>query len=176
MRHRRQGRQLSRTASHRRAMLRNMVTSLFEHERITTTVPKAREARRVAEKLITRAKRGDLHARRQAASYLRSDAVVRKLFETIAPWYAERPGGYTRIVKLGNRQGDGGEIGILELVKTGELAEADIKARADRAEARAERRATRAREKAEAAAAAASAAGMPADDEDDDDEDDDKDK
>ena len=102
-------------------MLRNMVTSLFEHERITTTVPKAREARRVAERLITRAKRGDLHARRQVSSYLRDEKVAKKLFDDIAGWYTDRPGGYTRILKIGNRLGDGGEIGILELVKTGEL-------------------------------------------------------
>ena len=174
MRHRRQGKQLSRTASHRKAMLRNMVTSLFEHEAIKTTVPKAREARRVAEKLITKAKKGDLHSRRLAARYIRSDTVVKKLFEEIAPWYADRPGGYTRIIKIGNRLGDGGEIGRLELVKTGDALEADIKAREERAQARIERKEARARARAEAAAAAAPGAGMPVDDEEDEDEDDDK--
>ena len=149
MRHRRQGKQLSRTASHRRALLRNLVTQLFEHERIQTTIPKAREARRVAERLITSAKRGDLHARRRVAGYVRDEKVVRKLFETIAPWYAERPGGYTRILKLKNRLGDGGEVGILELVKTGELLKADREAMEDRVRRRAERKAERAQARAE---------------------------
>ena len=167
MRHRRTGRQLSRTASHRKAMLRNMVTSLFEHERITTTVPKAKEARRVAERMITFAKRGDLHARRQVARYIRDEKVVRKLFETIAPWYTERPGGYTRILKLGFRKGDGGETGILELVKTGDIKEADLKEREERAAKRAERRAERAKERAEAMA---EAEGVPLPEEEEKDE------
>ncbi len=154
MRHRCAGKQLSRTASHRKAMLRNMVTSLFEHERITTTVPKAREARRVAERMITFAKRGDLHARRHVAGYLRDDKIVQKLFDTIAPWYEDRQGGYTRILKLGFRLGDGGETGILELIKTGDVKDADLKKREERAARRAERRAERARERAEALAAA----------------------
>ena len=122
MRHRRQGKQLSRTASHRKAMLRNLVTSLFEHERVRTTVPKAREARRVAEKLITRAKRGDLHARRYVASYIRTDEVVKKLFDTIAPWYADRPGGYTRVLKAGFRFGDSAPMAVIELVDRDEDA------------------------------------------------------
>lgn len=170
MRHRRQGNKLSRTASHRRAMLRNMVTSLFEHERITTTVPKAREARRVAEKLITKAKRGDLHSRRLVASYVRDETVVKKLFDTIAPWYEDRPGGYTRIRKIGNRLGDGGEIGLLELVKTGELLEQDLKEQEERAQARIARKEGRARARAEAAAAQAGGAMPEADDDDEDDD------
>jgi large subunit ribosomal protein L17 len=131
-----------------------MVTSLFEHERITTTVPKAREARRVAERLITVAKRGDLHARRHVAGYVHDDMVVKKLFDTIAPWYENRPGGYTRIFKLGNRLGDGGEIGILELIKTGEQREADTKEREERARRRAERKAERVKARADAVEAA----------------------
>ena len=160
MRHRCQGKQLSRTASHRKALLRNLVTQLFEHERIRTTVPKARETRRVAERLITSAKRaaaaknGSLHARRRAAGYIRDEKIVRKLFDTIAPWYMDRPGGYTRILKLGNRLGDGGEVGILELVKTGELLAADLKAREEEAQRRVERKAERAKARADAEAEA----------------------
>src|SRR5512146_1435504 len=98
MRHRRDHKHLSRTASHRRALLRNLVTELFRHERIETSVSKAKEARRVAERMITFAKRGDLHARRQVASYLFDETVTKKLFDTIAPWYANPHGGYTRII------------------------------------------------------------------------------
>ncbi|MDY0349856.1 MAG: 50S ribosomal protein L17 [Desulfobulbaceae bacterium] len=116
MRHRKAGRKLGRTASHRKAMLRNMVTSLFEHERIVTTVPKAKEARRVAEKMITLAKRGGLHSRRQAYSYIQSKDVVAKLFDLISPQYADRQGGYTRIIRTGSRLGDAAPMAILELV------------------------------------------------------------
>src|SRR5262245_52894047 len=117
MRHNRKGRKLSRTNTHRRAMLRNMVTSLFEHERITTTVAKAKEARPVAEKLITTARRGDLAARRLISAFVRSEDVARKLMEDIGPRFATRPGGYTRIYRLGPRPGDAGQMGILELVE-----------------------------------------------------------
>lgn len=116
MRHRKAGRKLGRTAAHRKAMLRNMVTSLFEHERIVTTVPKAKEARRVADKMITLAKRGDLHARRQAHAYIQSKDVVAKLFDEIHEQYADRQGGYTRIIRTGIRQGDAAPMAILELV------------------------------------------------------------
>jgi large subunit ribosomal protein L17 len=97
-------------------LYRNLVTSLFKHERIQTTVPKAKEARIVAEKLITFAKRGDLHARRMAARKVNEPAVLQKLFEEIGPRYSERPGGYTRIMRLGPRKGDNAELAILELV------------------------------------------------------------
>jgi len=117
MRHNRKGRKLSRTNTHRRAMLRNMVTSLFEHERIETTIAKAKEARPVAEKLITTARRGDLAARRLISAYVRSEDVARKLMEDIGPRFATRPGGYTRIYRLGPRIGDAGQMGILELVE-----------------------------------------------------------
>jgi large subunit ribosomal protein L17 len=123
MRHRKAFRKLSRTREHRRALLRNLVTSLFIHERIETTVAKAKEARRVGERMITFAKRGDLSARRHVASYVHGDDVVKKLFETVAPWYAERNGGYTRIVRIGRRLGDAGETALLELVKSPELKE-----------------------------------------------------
>jgi large subunit ribosomal protein L17 len=98
-------------------MFRNMVTSLFAHERVTTTDAKAKELRSVAEKMITLGKRGDLHAVRQAASYIRDKKVVTKLFESIAPRYKERNGGYTRIVKLGARLGDNASMSIIELVE-----------------------------------------------------------
>jgi large subunit ribosomal protein L17 len=116
MRHNVSGRKLNRTAAHRKALYRNLVTALFKHERIQTTVPKAKEARMVAEKLITFAKRGDLHARRMAARKLYEPAVLQKLFEEIGPRYADRPGGYTRIMRLGPRKGDNAELAILELV------------------------------------------------------------
>lgn len=116
MRHRKSGRKLGRTTSHREAMFRNMVTSLFEHERIVTTTPKAKEARRLADKMITLAKKGDLHARRQALSFIRSKDVVAKLFDVIQLQFVDRNGGYTRIIQTGVRQGDAASMAILELV------------------------------------------------------------
>jgi len=127
MRHRKAGRKLGRTAAHRKAMLRNMVTSLLEHERIVTTVSKAKEARRVVDKMITLAKRGDLHARRQAYAYIRSKDVVAKLFDEIHVQYADRLGGYTRIIRTGTRYGDAASMAILELVGYEETEEADEK-------------------------------------------------
>ncbi|MEJ2134966.1 MAG: 50S ribosomal protein L17 [Desulfofustis sp.] len=116
MRHGKSGRKLGRTSSHRKAMFRNMVTSLFEHERIVTTEKKAKELRPIAEKMITLAKRGDLHARRQALSYMQSKDVVAKLFDEIQSQFTDRQGGYTRIIKTGNRQGDAAPMAIIELV------------------------------------------------------------
>lgn len=109
-------RKLGRNSAHRRSMLRNLVTDLFREGRITTTEMRAKEARREAEKLITLAKRGDLHARRQVLAYIFDEDVVTKLFDEIAPGYEERNGGYTRILKLGPRQGDNAEAVYLELV------------------------------------------------------------
>lgn len=117
MRHNNSGRRLGRTTSHRIAMFRNMVTSLLTHERIITTDAKAKEIRSVAEKMITLGKRGDLHAHRQAASYIREKSVVTKLFSTIAPRYKDRQGGYTRIIKLGQRSGDAASLSVIELVE-----------------------------------------------------------
>lgn len=124
MRHCKSGKRLGRKTSHREAMFRNMVTSLLNHEKITTTDVKAKEIRVVAERMITLGKRGDLHAMRQAASVIREKAVVAKLFTTIAPRYKDRAGGYTRIVKLGMRQGDTAPLSLIELV------EEEIKAKA----------------------------------------------
>ena len=117
MRHNKAGRRLGRTTSHRIAMFRNMVTSFFDNERITTTDAKAKELRSIAEKMVTLGKRGDLHAMRQAASYIREKKVVTKLFTAIAPRYKERNGGYTRILKLGIRPGDNASMSIIELVE-----------------------------------------------------------
>jgi large subunit ribosomal protein L17 len=136
MRHRISFRKLSRTHEHRRALLRNLVTSLFLHERIETTVAKAKEARRVAERMITFAKRGDISARRHVDSYVFDPAATRKLFDTIAPWYTERQGGYTRIIRIGRRLGDAGEMAIFELVKTVEQKAEDKKRRIEAAEAK----------------------------------------
>lgn len=110
-------RKLRRTSSQRRAMLKNMATSLLRHGRVETTEPKAKEVRRVTEKMISLGKRGDLHARRQALAYLMDETVVKELFETIAPKYAERQGGYTRILKVGPRRGDAAPMAIVELVE-----------------------------------------------------------
>ena len=119
MRHRHKGRKLNRTASHRKALLRNMVTTFLDLEQIETTDAKAKELRSVAEKMITLGKRGgdDLSARRQALRFIRSKKVVAKLFDELGPRYADRPGGYTRIVKVENRRGDGAHLSIIALVK-----------------------------------------------------------
>ncbi len=116
MRHRKSGRKLNRTSAHRRAMFANMATSLFRYERIQTTDAKAKEIRRVAERLITLAKKGDLAARRRAYRTVRDQEVLKKLFDEIGPRYAERPGGYTRIVKVGRRRGDNAPLSLIELV------------------------------------------------------------
>lgn len=116
MRHRKAGRRLGRTTSHRLAMVRNMVTSLLDHERIVTTTPKAKEIRKVADKMITLGKRGDLHARRQALTVVRDKSVVAKLFSKLRDEYMDRNGGYTRIIQTGNRNGDAAPMAILELV------------------------------------------------------------
>ena len=119
MRHRKKGAKLSRESAHRNALLRNMATDLLRHERITTTVAKAKAVRRVAERLVTLGKRDTLHARRHAARVIRDDAVVRKVFNELAPRYAERPGGYTRIMRLESRAGDRAEMAIIEMVEAG---------------------------------------------------------
>jgi large subunit ribosomal protein L17 len=116
MRHRAKGRQLSRTSSHRRALLNNMATSLFEHGRVVTTEAKAKELRPFAEKLITLARRGDLHARRLVERRIKSRETLSRLFGEIGPRFAARPGGYTRILKLGHRDGDGADIARIELL------------------------------------------------------------
>ena len=117
MRHARGYRRLNRTHEHRKALFANMAGSLIEHEQIKTTLPKAKELRPIVEKLITLAKRGDLHARRQAASQLKQDALVARLFEVIGPRYKDRQGGYIRIMKAGFRYGDMAPMAIIEFVE-----------------------------------------------------------
>jgi len=116
MRHQNAGRKLSRNTSHRRALLRNLVTSFLEHGRLMTTLPKAKEVRPLAEKMITLGKQDSLHARRLVQSYLLKDAIAKKVFTTIAPKFADRKGGYSRIIKIGNRKGDGADVAIIELL------------------------------------------------------------
>jgi len=116
MRHRAKGRQLSRTSTHKRALLNNMATSLFEHGRVVTTEAKAKELRPFAEKLITLARRGDLHARRLVQRKIKDRETLSRLFSEIGPRFAARPGGYTRILKLGHREGDGADIARIELL------------------------------------------------------------
>ncbi len=158
MRHRNHGRRLSRNTEHRRALLRNLVTSLILEERIETTVAKAKAAREHAERMITLGKRGDLHARRQAASFLLAAAAVKKLFDDVAKRFETRTGGYTRIVPLGWRKGDGGDTAVLEIVGTEVLQK--------RAEERA-RRTERKRKAVEDAQAEQAKAGPPEEDESD---------
>jgi large subunit ribosomal protein L17 len=134
MRHAKSGRKLNRTSSHRTAMFANMAASLIEHEQIVTTLPKAKELRPIVEKLVTLAKRGDLHARRIVASRLRNEEMVRKLFETIGPRYGERNGGYTRVLKAGFRYGDNAPVAVIEFVDR----EVEAKGAADRARREAE--------------------------------------
>src|SRR5919205_2794907 len=121
MRHLKAGRKLGRNATHRLALMRNLTRALIEHERIITTVEKAKEARRFVEKLITQAKKGTLHARRLALARLPDKEIVKKLFDEIAPRFSDRPGGYTRVIKRHQRRlGDGGKTAFLELLKEGE--------------------------------------------------------
>ncbi len=119
MRHNKTGRRLGRKPDHRQHMMRNMVTSFFQSEKITTTVTRAKELRKLVDRMITLGKRGDLHARRQALQVIRDPQAVAKLFEMIAPRYTDRPGGYTRIIRLENRQGDNAPMAIIELVEEG---------------------------------------------------------
>jgi large subunit ribosomal protein L17 len=124
MRHRNQGRKLGRTTAHREAMFANMAAALIKHEQIKTTLPKAKELRPVVEKLVTLSRRGasDLHARRQALSQVKDETQVKKLFDVLGPRYAERPGGYTRVLKAGFRHGDNAEMAFIEFVDRDESA------------------------------------------------------
>jgi large subunit ribosomal protein L17 len=122
MRHRNAGRKLNRTASHRKAMFASLAAALIKHEQIVTTLPKAKELRRVADRLITLGKRNSLHARRLAMSRIRDEEMVAKLFGTLGPRYAKRPGGYTRVLKAGFRYGDSAPMAVIELVDRDESA------------------------------------------------------
>ena len=146
MKHRIVGRRLDRTTEHRTAMFRNLVTSLFRHERITTTTPKAKEIKRFADKFITLAKAGTQHARRQANRDVRDVEVLNKLFDTLGPRFKSRPGGYTRIVRVGRRAGDAADMAMIELVeRTPAAPEGE-----DKAEKKAEKKVKKAK-KSEAA-------------------------
>ena len=127
MRHRKAGTKLGRTTAHREMLLRNLLTSLFHYEKIVTTEAKAKEARKLADKIITLAKRGDLHARRQAAEVVQDESVLKKLFDSIGGRYKDRNGGYTRLTKLEYRMGDGAPLAAIELVEVGADAEPPAK-------------------------------------------------
>src|SRR5213594_3525599 len=154
MRHNLGYRKLGRTSGHRRALLRNLATDLFRHERLKTTVPKAKELRPFAERLITLARRDDLHARRRVLRQVSDKEVVKKLFDTLGPRFATRPGGYTRALKLGPRLGDGADMAIVELVGS----EPTFKKRKEDKKARRDRR-TKTQEKAAEAAAEGAESG-----------------
>lgn len=140
MRHLKSGRKLNRSSSHRSALMRNLVTSLLRHERIETTDAKAKELRRWADRMIGLGKQGSLHARRRALGFIRDKSVVRKMFDTLAARFKNRPGGYTRIVKLGWRRGDHAPVSVIELVP----AEAEAKAEAGGSRRRRRKRAPKA--------------------------------
>ncbi len=137
MRHRNANRKLSRNTSHRRALLRNLVTSFLDSGRMMTTLQKAKEVRPLAEKMITLGKRDNLAARRMVHAYLLKDATAQKVFKTIAPKFADRKGGYSRIIKLGNRKGDGADLAIIELIGSElEVKKAERAANAEAKEAK----------------------------------------
>lgn len=150
MRHLKAGRKLNRTSSHRKALLRNLVTSLLQHEHLQTTDAKAKEMRRWVDRMITLGKRNTVHARRQAAAFVRGRDIVKKLFDDIAPRFASRPGGYTRITKLGSRHGDSAPVSLIELVE-----------RSDRARSEAEKKRERRRRAVQKKEEAAAKAGLP---------------
>lgn len=153
MRHRVKGRKLKRTASHRTATLRSLATSVLKHKRIKTTLAKAKEARTFVEKLITKAKRNDLHSKRLIASEIKDKEVIKELFSEIVPKIGERPGGYTRVIKLGNRVGDAAQMAILELVDYNEVANKKAEERKEKREQKAQEKAAEKQKAAEETAA-----------------------
>lgn len=140
MRHRNSGRKLNRTSAHRTALLRNLVTSLLDHEQIKTTDAKAKELRRVADRMVTLGKEGTLAARRRAAAVIKDPSVVQKLFGEVAERFRNRAGGYTRIVKLGTRAGDAAPLSIIELTDRGDGSKAEAEKKRERRARRTERR------------------------------------
>lgn len=153
MRHRVKGRKLKRTASHRTATLRSLATSVLKHKRIKTTLAKAKEARTFVEKLITQAKRNDLHSKRLIMSEIKDKEVVKELFAEIVPKIGDRPGGYTRVIKLGNRVGDAAQMAILELVDYNEVANKKAEERKEKREQKAQEKAAEKQKVAEETAA-----------------------
>jgi len=140
MRHLKAGRKLNRTSAHRKALFRNLVTALIAHEHVRTTDAKAKEVRRFADRMISLGKRGTLHARRQALAYIRTNAVVKKLFDEVAPRFRDRPGGYTRVVKLGIRHGDAAPLSVVELVDRGDASKSEAERKRERRQKAAQRR------------------------------------
>ena len=153
MRHGNKGRKLGRTASHRKATMKALATALFKHKRIKTTVAKAKETRSFAESLITKAKKDSLHARRHIARFINDNGVIQELFSEIVPKIGERPGGYTRVVKLGRRFGDAAELAILELVDFNDVANQKAETRKEKKEEKKEKQAAEAKAEQETAAA-----------------------
>jgi large subunit ribosomal protein L17 len=153
MRHRVKGRKLKRTASHRTATLRSLATSVLKHKRIKTTLAKAKEARTFVEKLITKAKGNDLHSKRLIASEIKDKEVVKELFAEIVPKIGDRPGGYTRVIKLGHRDGDAAQMAILELVDYNEVANKKAEERKEKREQKAQEKAAEKQKAAEETAA-----------------------
>jgi large subunit ribosomal protein L17 len=147
MRHRNAGRKLGRKTPHRISMFRNLVTSLLDKERVRTTLPRAKEVRPIAERMITLGKRESLHARRQALAFVKDSEVVSKLFKILAPRFAKRNGGYTRIVRLGFRDGDGAQMAILELIGSGYKAPKSDEKKTGKKSKKAEKAAPPAKEK-----------------------------
>lgn len=153
MRHRVKGRKLKRTASHRTATLRSLATSVLKHKRIKTTLAKAKETRTFVEKLITKARRNDLHSKRLIMSEIKDKEVVKELFAEIVPKIGDRPGGYTRVIRIGNRVGDAAQMAILELVDYNEVANKKAEERKEKREQKAQEKAAEKQKAAEEAAA-----------------------
>ena len=151
MRHNVKGRKLGRTASHRKATLNSLVTSLLKHKRIKTTLAKAKETRTFAEKLVTKARKGDLHAKKQVIDVIKDKEVVKELFAEILPKIGERPGGYTRVVKLGQRNGDAAQMALIELVDYNEVVTARAEEQKEKREAKAKEREEKAKAEKESA-------------------------
>ena len=151
MRHKVKGRKLGRTASHRKATLNSLVTSLLKHKRIKTTLAKAKETRTFAEKLVTKARKGDLHAKKQVIDVIKDKEVVKELFAEILPKIGERPGGYTRVVKLGQRNGDAAQMALIELVDYNEVVTARAEEQKEKREAKAKEREEKAKAEKESA-------------------------
>jgi len=145
MRHNVKGRKLGRTASHRKATLISLITSLLKYKRIKTTLAKAKETRGFAEKLVTKARKGDLHAKKQVMEVIKDKEVVKELFSEILPKIGDRPGGYTRVVKLGNRMGDAAQMAIIELVDYNEVVTAQAEQQKEKREAKAKDKAEKAK-------------------------------
>jgi large subunit ribosomal protein L17 len=152
MRHRVRGRKLNRTESHRKALLRSLTTSLFRHKRIRTTLAKAKETRTFAETLITKARKNDLHSKRQVMSEIHDKEVIKELFGDIVEKVGDRPGGYTRVVKLGNRKGDAADVAILELVDYNEVMKAKGEEKKEQKEQKEAKKAKKEKEAAESVA------------------------